>query len=89
MPARGALSVGMPYPVAVATAVIVPRDCSILGLWMPTSGSVTIYDAVSTSGLPSPIMPATALPIGWNPFPCDTVKGVVITATVACVLIAV
>lgn len=90
MPARGALQIGSPYPITVATAVVIARDASILGFWLTAAGSVTIYDAVSTSGLPSPIMPTTALAgPGWFPFPADTTKGVVITSTVTGTLIAV
>ena len=90
MPARGSLHIGAPYPVAIGTFVVAPRDASILGVWMTAAGSITIYDAASTSGLPSPILPTTALAAaGWFAFPADTVKGVVVTTTVACVLIAV
>ena len=82
MPAPGALSVGRPIVPTIGSAqVAVPRSCQLLGFFAAVAGTVVIYDANSTTGLPTPILSITAPAVGWYPFPVDLVTGLVVNCS--------
>ena len=67
MPAPGALHIGKPVTVAVGTSVVLPRSGQLLGFFATQTSTVTLYDANSTTGLPTAVLPTTGnLGPGWS-----------------------
>jgi hypothetical protein len=44
---------------------------------------VTIYDSATVAGIGTAILSATACAVGWNPFPIQLLKGLVVNAATA------
>ena len=83
MPAPGALSVGRPVnPTTGSAQVVLPRGGQLLGFFIQNAATtVQLYDAASTTGLPTAILNTGLIGPGWFPFPVDLVNGLVATTT--------
>ena len=78
MPLPGALSVGRPVvPTTGSAQVVMPRSGQLLGFMCNVSGSIVLYDASSTTGLPTAFLTITPTVLGWYPCPVDLVNGLV------------
>lgn len=79
MPAPGALAVGKAInPVTGSAQVVLPRSGQLLGFFVQAASvTVVLYDGISATVLPTPILNSAALGVGWQPFPVDLNSGLV------------
>ena len=88
--ANQVVSVGIPKVVTTGSAqLVLPRSGQMLGFFSSATQAISFYDAASTSGLPTAFATITACAVGWNPFPCELVNGLVINCASQCTAVVV
>lgn len=75
-------------PTTGSAQVVVARDGKLLGFFAVATGTVVLYDAASTSNLPTAILASTTIPaVGWYFFPVAFVNGLVANCSGATVFV--
>jgi hypothetical protein len=64
---------------AAGAAVVVPRDGRLLGFFASATQTLALYDVATAAAAAAgnQILAATAVAVGWNPFPVEVVNGLV------------
>ena len=86
MAAPGALAVGRPAnPTTGSAQVVMARSGQLLGFFVnpAAGGTVVLYDAATTTGLPTAILNSGTLVGGWYAFPLDLLNGLVANCSAA------
>jgi hypothetical protein len=83
------VSTGIPVSPTTGSAQLVRNGGGqLLGFFVTTgTPTVAIYDANSTSNLPTAKLSYTAAAVGWVPFPMEFVNGLVVNVSAAVVFI--
>lgn len=74
-------------PPTGSAQVVLPRAGQLLGFMVNVAGAILLYDASSTTGLPTPILSITPTVLGWYAFPVDLVNGLVVNVAASTTLV--